>query len=173
MDHGCSGDRGADVQRHAADMDRSQKSEQEPAVTRVQMMEVWQSALVGVLSILCALYQSVLVCTRPSLLGLFTFHISIGCNSFDIVCLLPFSKMNGRTCGRKICPGLFLTRHWLVLVWACQQIGILESLDPGPGLWTRECWTLDRDVCFRALISVQSQITVNWKVSSFTLHYEW
>ncbi len=40
MDHGCSGDRGADVQRHAADMDRSQKSEQEPAVTRVQMMEV-------------------------------------------------------------------------------------------------------------------------------------
>ncbi len=23
--------------------------------------------------------------------------------------------------------------------------GILESLDPGPGLWTQRCWTLDRD----------------------------
>ncbi len=24
-------------------------------------------------------------------------------------------------------------------------LGILESLDPGPGLWTQKCWTLDRD----------------------------
>ncbi len=58
-------------------------------------------------------------------------------------------------------------------------MGILESLDPWPGLWTRKCWTLDRDfwksrpkthkiccihvlisdlcvVCFWAEISVQS-----------------
>ncbi len=43
-----------------------------------------------------------------------------------------------------------------------KYLGILESLDPGPGLWTRKCWTLDRDlwksnfVCFWAEILVQS-----------------
>ncbi len=33
------------------------------------------------------------------------------------------------------------------LVVSIMPLGILESLDPGPGLWTRKCWTMDRDLC--------------------------
>ena len=51
----------------------------------------------------------------------------------DFCCVCP----SVCTCGYSSGPGIQAFTLCPLPVW----IGILESLDPGPGLWTRKCWT--------------------------------